>query len=103
MCYALKYTPAGFKAGLVISLASVVMIAAVIAGSSLIRKKKEAKASEAQAAENVPSAPVQAGASESIEEIPVSVVITETEASSENSAVPENKDGEGSTPEVSND
>ena len=100
---ALKYTPAGFKAGLVISLASVVMIAAVIAGSSLIRKKKEAKASEAQAAENVPSAPVQAGASESIEEIPVSVVINETEASSENSAVPENKDGEGSTPEVSND
>ena len=89
---ALKYTPAGFKAGLVISLASVVMIAAVIAGSSLIRKKKEAKASEAQA-----------GTSESIEEIPVSVVITETEASSENSAVPENKDGEGSTPEVSND
>lgn len=100
---ALKYTPAGFKAGLVISLASVVMIAAVIAGSSLIRKKKEAKASEAQAAENVPTAPVQAGASESIEEIPVSVVINETEASSENSAVPENKDGEGSTPEVSND
>ena len=100
---ALKYTPAGFKAGLVISLVSVVMIAAVIAGSSLIRKKKEAKASEAQAAENVPSAPVQAGASESIEEIPVSVVITETEASSENSAVPENKDGEGSNPEVSND
>ena len=100
---ALKYTPAGFKAGLVISLVSVVMIAAVIAGSSLIRKKKEAKASEAQAAENVPSAPVQAGASESIEEIPVSVVITETEASSENPAVPENKDGEGSTPEVSND
>ena len=100
---ALKYTPAGFKAGLVISLASVVMIAAVIAGSSLIRKKKEAKASEAQAAENVPSAPVQAGASESIEEIPVSVVINETEASSENSAVSENKDGEGSTPEVSND
>lgn len=100
---ALKYTPAGFKAGLVISLASVVMIAAVIAGSSLIRKKKATKASEAQAAENVPSAPVQAGASESIEEIPVSVVINETEASSENSAVPENKDGEGSTPEVSND
>ena len=99
----LKYTPAGFKAGLVISLASVVMIAAVIAVSSLIRKKKEAKASEAQAAGNAPSAPVQAGASESIEEVPVSVVMNETEVSSEIPAEPENKAGEDSSPEVPND
>ena len=108
---ALKYTPAGFKAGLIISVASVVMIAAVIAVSSLIRKKKEAKVSEAQAAGNASAAPVQAGASEpvnnmpseSIEEVPVSVVMNETEKSSEIPSEPENKAGEDSSTEVPND
>ena len=108
---ALKYTPAGFKAGLIISVASVVMIAAVIAVSSLIRKKKEAKVSEAQAAGNASAEPVQAGASEpvnnmpseSIEEVPVSVVMNETEKSSEIPAEPENKAGEDSSTEVPND
>ena len=108
---ALKYTPAGFKAGLVISMASVVMIAAVIAVSSLIRKKKEAKVSEAQAAGNASAAPVQAGTSEpvnnmpaeSIEEVPVSVVMNETEKSSEVAAETENKAGEDSSTEVPND
>ena len=108
---ALKYTPAGFKAGLIISVASVVMIAAVIAVSSLIRKKKEAKVSEAQAAGNASAEPVQAGASEpvnnmpseSIEEVPVSVVMNGTEKSSEIPAEPENKAGEDSCTEVPND
>ena len=108
---ALKYTPAGFKAGLIISVASVVMIATVIAVSSLIRKKKEAKVSEVQAAGNASAAPVQAGASEpvnnmpaeSIEEVPVSVVMNGTEKSSEIPAEPENKAGEDSSTEVPND
>ena len=109
---ALKYTPAGFKAGLLISAASVVMIAAVIAVSSFISKKKNSKILEAQAtAGNTPAAPVQEGSAEvvnnvpaeAIEEVPVAAVIAEADELAKSQEESENNAGEGGAPEVPND
>lgn len=109
---ALKYTPAGFKAGLLISAASVVMIAAVIAVSSFISKKKNSKILEAQTtAGNTPAAPVQEGfaevvnnvPAEAIEEVPVAAVIAEADELAKSQEESENNAGEGGAPEVPND
>ena len=67
----LKYTPAGFKPGCIISIASIVIIAAYISISSVISRKKAAAMVPASANEEVPSAP--------IEEVSVTDVIADTE------------------------
>ena len=54
----LKYTPAGFKPGLIISIVSVIAIALIISVSSIISRKKAAKANAAP-----------------VEEVPVSAVM----------------------------
>lgn len=56
----LKYTPAGFKAGLIISIVSVIAIALIISVSFIISRKKAAKANAAEK----PSVPVEEGSSE---------------------------------------
>lgn len=55
----LKYTPAGFKAGLIISIVSVISIALIISVSFIISRKKAAKTNAA----DKPSVPVKEGAS----------------------------------------
>ena len=101
---ALKYTPAGFKEGLIISAVSVVMIIAVIAVSSLISKKKNSKVQETQTESTaIPSAPVQESPAEPVEEVPVSAVMAETDESSESLTEPDAGAVEGSGPEVKND
>ena len=82
----LKYTPAGFKAGLIISIASVISIALIISVSSVISRKKAAKAN----ASDKLSVPMEEGSSEKagvrpeepseanaapVEEVPVSAVM----------------------------
>ena len=113
----LKYTPAGFKAGLIISIASVVMIAAIIAISSVISRKKKAKAAaqpsvpvEATApeqAEAVPEVPSAASAAEPIEEVPVTAVMNDAGETPDNAAESENKteniSEDGTAPEVDNE
>lgn len=109
---ALEYTPAGFKAGLLISAASVVMIVCVIVVSSFISKKKNSKIQEAQTtAVNTSAAPVQEGAieavnnmpAEAIEEVPVAAVIADADEPAKSHEESENDAGEGGTPEVPND
>lgn len=109
---ALKYTPAGFKAGLLISAASVVMIVCVIVVSSFISKKKNSKIQEAQTtAVNTSAAPVQEGSieavnnmpAEAIEEVPLAAVIADADESAKSHEESENDAGEGGTPEVPND
>ena len=56
----LKYTPAGFKAGLIISIVSVISIALIISVSFIISRKKAAKANAAEK----PSVPVEEGSSD---------------------------------------
>ena len=56
----LKYTPAGFKAGLIISIVSVIAIALIISVSFIISRKKAAKANAAEK----PSVPVEEGSSD---------------------------------------
>ena len=113
----LKYTPAGFKAGLIISIASVVMIAAIIAISSFISRKKKAKAAappsvpvEATApeqAEAMPEVPSAAAAAEPIEEVPVTAVMNDAGETPDNAAESENKteniSEDGTAPEVDNE
>ena len=113
----LKYTPAGFKAGLIISIASVVIIAAIIAISSVISRKKKAKAAaqpsvpvEATApeqAEAVPEVPSAATAAEPIEEVPVTAVMNDAGETPDNAAESENKtetiSEDGTAPEVDNE
>ena len=113
----LKYTPAGFKAGLIISIASVVMIAAIIAISSVISRKKKAKAAaqpsvpvEANApaqAEAVPEVPSAAAAAEPIEEVPVTAVMNDAGETPDNAAESEKKteniSEDGTDPEVDNE
>ena len=113
----LKYTPAGFKAGLIISIASVVMIAAIIAISSVISRKKKAKAAaqpsvpvEATApeqAEAMPEVPSAAAAAEPIEEVPVTAVMNDAGETPDNAAESENKtesiSEDGTAPEVDNE
>lgn len=55
----LKYTPAGFKAGLIISIVSVIAIALIISVSFIISRKKADKT----IASDKPSVPVEEGAS----------------------------------------
>ena len=112
----LKYTPVGFKAGLIISIVSVALIAGIISVSSFVSKKKAGKAyaaenSSEQAQENVS---VQNGEMSSgsmyadlIEEVPVAAVMA---APDEISAAPEelkdNNDDQAeniSKPEVDNE
>ena len=112
----LKYTPVGFKAGLIISIVSVALIAGIISVSSFVSKKKDGKAyaaenSSEQAQENVS---VQNGEMSSgsmnadlIEEVPVAAVMA---APDEISAAPEelkdNNDDQAeniSKPEVDNE
>lgn len=77
----LKYEPAGFKAGLMISAASIVIIIALISITSLIRKRKEAVLLSVPVNENavmqeaVPS--VENSAQQVIEEVPLKKVISE--------------------------
>ena len=113
----LKYTPAGFKAGLVISIASVVMIAAIIAISSVISRKKKAKAAAQpsvpveptapEQAEAVPEVPSAAAAAEPIEEVPVTAVMNDAGETPDNAAESENKteniSEDGTAPEVDNE
>ena len=56
----LKYTPAGFKAGLIISIVSVITIALIISVSFIISRRKAAKADAAEK----PSVPVEEGSSD---------------------------------------
>jgi len=56
----LKYTPAGFKAGLIISIVSVISIALIISVSFIISRKKAAKTNAA----DKPSVPVEEGSSD---------------------------------------
>lgn len=56
----LKYTPAGFKAGLIISIVSVIAIALIISVSFIISRKKAAKTNAA----DKPSVPVEEGSSD---------------------------------------
>ena len=111
----LKYTPAGFKAGLLISVVSVVMIISVIAVSSVISKKKNSRIIASQTADTSepltavqesPAKPVDE-VPETIEEVPVAAVITDSDDFSDTLAELknnyENDAGEGSDPEVDND
>ena len=58
----LKYTPAGFKAGLIISIVSVIAIALIISVSFIISRKKAAKTNAA----DKPSVPVEEGSRRNI-------------------------------------
>ena len=83
----LKYTPAGFKAGLIISIASVISIALIIPVSSVISRKKAAKADAAP-----------------VEEVPVSAVMNGEDGISGAQNESDNADGshaeDASDPEV---
>ncbi len=83
----LKYTPAGFKAGLIISIASVISIALIISVSSVISRKKAAKADAAP-----------------VEEVPVSAVMNGEDGISGAQNESDNADGshaeDASDPEV---
>jgi uncharacterized membrane protein YfhO len=73
----LKYTPAGFKPGCIISVVSIVIIAAYITVSSVVSKKKSAKAlAEANTSEGVQpeGTQIEEAQAEVIEEVPVSDV-----------------------------
>ena len=70
----LKYTPAGFKPGCIVSVASIVIIAAYIFVSSAVSKKQAAKFLAERAVSEEAS-------SEPIEEVPVSEVIADNAAS----------------------
>ena len=112
----LKYTPAGFKAGLIISIASVIAIALIISVSFIISRKKAAKAdaaekpsvpveegsSEKTGAE--PEEPSEAGAAAPVEEVPIAAVMNGEDSfsgavnESDNANV--NSAEDGSYPEV---
>ena len=91
----LSYAPAGFKAGLLISLVSVVIIAAVIAVPAIVEKSRKKK---------VPA--VQAQPEGAIEEIPVSEVTEENRITDEMPSEPEKQEetseetGDNGEPEV---
>lgn len=91
----LSYAPAGFKAGLIISLVSVVIIAAVIAVPAIVEKSRKKK---------VPA--VQAQPEGTIEEIPVSEVTEENLRTDEMPSEPEKQEetseetGDNGEPEV---
>ncbi len=112
----LKYTPAGFKAGLIISIVSVIAIALIILVSSVISRKKAAKANAAEK----PSVPVEegssdkagaepeepsvAGAAAHVEEVPLAAVMNGEDrfsgAVNESDNANVNSAEDGSSPEV---
>ena len=73
----LKYTPAGFKAGLAISSAAIVVIIAISAVSVVLDKNRKKKALVSVAA---PVSMSSAPEGEIIEEVPVSEILTESSA-----------------------
>lgn len=112
----LKYTPAGFKAGLIISIVSVIAIALIILVSSVISRKKAAKANAAEKpsvpveegssdkAGAEPEEPSEAGAAAPVEEVPIAAVMNGEDSfsgavnESDNANV--NSAEDGSDPEV---
>ena len=118
----LKYTPAGFKGGLLISIVSITLIAGIILVSHIAGKNKEGKAEAAGTSEtasvpaegNVPEQSLEkpeeapeAKASEPIEEVPVAAVMADPDDFSATLAeLKDNYDSyadNGSDPEVDND
>ena len=112
----LKYTPAGFKAGLIISIVSVISIALIISVSFIISRKKAAKANAAEKpsvpveegssdkAGAEPEEPSEAGAAAPVEEVPLAAVMNGEDSfsgavnESDNANV--NSAEDGSYPEV---
>ena len=115
----LRYTPAGFKAGLIISIVSVVMIAGIISVSSIVRKRKAVKEAVAEMpsgpvetdapaqAEAKPEEPHAVKAVEPIEEVPVAAVMDDADDFSDVLAELNNdfegNSEDGSDPEVDNE
>ena len=87
----LKYTPAGFKAGLIISIASVALIAIIISVSFILSRKKTDKANasdklsvpmeegSSEKAGVSPEEPSEANAAVAVEEVPISAVMNGTD------------------------
>ena len=112
----LKYTPAGFKAGLIISIVSVIAIALIILVSSVISRKKAAKANAAEKpsvpveegssdkAGAEPEEPSEAGAAAHVEEVPLAAVMNGEDrfsgAVNESDNANVNSAEDGSSPEV---
>ena len=112
----LKYTPAGFKAGLIISIVSVIAIALIISVSFIISRKKAAKTIAADKpsvpveegasgkAGAKPEEPSEAGAAAPVEEVPLAAVMNGEDSfsgavnESDNANV--NSAEDGSDPEV---
>ena len=112
----LKYTPAGFKAGLIISIVSVIAIALIISVSFIISRKKAAKADAAEKpfvpveegssdkAGAEPEEPSEAGAAAPVEEVSLAAVMNGEDSfsgavnESDNANV--NSAEDGSYPEV---
>ena len=115
----LKYTPAGFKAGLIISIVSVIAIALIISVSFIISRKKAAKANAAEKASvpveegssdkagAEPEEPSEAGAAAPVEEVPLATVMNGGDDFSDTLAELKDKyessAEEGSEPEVKDD
>ena len=115
----LKYTPAGFKAGLIISIVSVISIALIISVSFIISRKKAAKANAAEKpsvpveegssdkAGAEPEEPSEAGAAAPVEEVPLATVMNGGDDFSDTLAELKDKyessAEEGSEPEVKDD
>lgn len=115
----LKYTPAGFKAGLIISIVSVIAIALIISVSFIISRKKAAKANAAEKpfvpveegssdkAGAEPEEPSEAGAAAPVEEVPLATVMNGGDDFSDTLAELKDKyessAEEGSEPEVKDD
>ena len=112
----LKYTPAGFKAGLIISIVSVISIVLIISVSFIISRKKAAKTNAADKpsvpveegssdkAGAEPEEPSEAGAAAHVEEVPLAAVMNGEDSfpgavnESDNANV--NSAEDGSYPEV---
>ena len=112
----LKYTPAGFKAGLIISIVSVIAIALIISVSFIISRKKADKANAAEKASvpveegssdkagAEPEEPSEAGAAAPVEEVSLAAVMNGEDSfsgavnESDNANV--NSAEDGSYPEV---
>ena len=115
----LKYTPAGFKAGLIISIVSVIAIALIISVSFIISRKKADKANAAEKASvpveegssdkagAEPEEPSEAGAAAPVEEVPLATVMNGGDDFSDTLAELKDKyessAEEGSEPEVKDD
>ena len=115
----LKYTPAGFKAGLIISIVSVIAIALIISVSFIISRKKADKANAAEKASvpveegssdkagAEPEEPSEAGTAAPVEEVPLATVMNGGDDFSDTLAELKDKyessAEEGSEPEVKDD